>query len=104
MLLLKFNHPHPAKSWLSPYKCLCIAYGAKSHITPDSDSSELPDASCKCRVQEIVESPLYYARAGNDKLLIALSTIAAHQAKATIATEQAVDLLLDYVKPIHMTA
>jgi hypothetical protein len=33
----------------------------------------------------------------DNKLLVALSAIAARQAKATIATEQAVDLLLDYV-------
>ena len=33
----------------------------------------------------------------NNKLLVILSAIAAHQAKATVATEQAVDLLLNYV-------
>jgi hypothetical protein len=42
-------------------------------------------------------SLLYYARAVDNKLLVAISNIAAHQAKATIATEQAADLLLDYV-------
>jgi hypothetical protein len=67
------------------------------HITPDLDSSELLDASRKRGVQEIVGSLLYYARAVDNKLLVALSAIAAHQAKATDATEQAVDLLLDYV-------
>jgi hypothetical protein len=44
-----------------------------------------------------VESLLYYTRAVDNKLLVALSAIATRQAKATIATEQAVDLLLDYV-------
>jgi hypothetical protein len=58
---------------------------------------ELLDASCKYCIQEIGGSLLYYARAVNNKLLVALSTITAHQAKATITTEQAVDLLLDYV-------
>ncbi len=38
---------------------------------------------------------LYYARAVNNKLLVALSTIGAHQARATVATEQAVDLILN---------
>jgi hypothetical protein len=97
MLLLKFKHPHSAKPRLSPYKCLPIAYGAKSHITPDPDSLGLLDASRKCHVQEIVGSLLYYARAVNNKLLVALSAIAACQAKAIVATEQVVDLLLDYV-------
>ncbi len=97
-LLLKLKHPHPAKPWLSPYKCLPISHGAKSHITPDPDSSELLDASCKCRIQEIGGSLLYYMRVVNNKLLVALSTIATRQAKATVATEQAVDfLVLDYV-------
>jgi hypothetical protein len=96
-LLLKFKHPQPAKPRLSPYKCLPFSYGAKSHSTPDPDSSELLDASCKHCVQEIVGSLLYYARLVNNKLLVALSAIAARQAKANVATEQAVDLLLDYV-------
>jgi hypothetical protein len=48
-------------------------------------------------VQEIVGSLLYYPWAVNIKLLVALSAIADPQAKATIATEQAVDLLLNYV-------
>jgi hypothetical protein len=96
-LPLKFKHPQPAKPWLSPYKCLPISYSAKLHITPDPDSSVLLDASRKCHVQEIVGSLLYYARAVDNKLLVALSAIAAHQAKATVPTEQAVHLLLNYV-------
>jgi hypothetical protein len=96
-LLLKFKHTHPTKPWLSPYKCLPITYGSKSHITPDPDTLELLDASCKCHVQEFIGSLLYYARAVDEKLLVALSAISARQAKATIATEQAVDLLLEYV-------
>jgi hypothetical protein len=97
MLILKFKHAHPAKPRLSPYKRLLITYSAKSHITPDPDSSELLDASPKHNMQEIVGSLLYYARAVDTKLLVALSAIATHQVKATVATEQAVDLLLDYV-------
>ncbi len=76
---------------------LPIAYGAKSHITPNPDSLELLDASRKYRVQEMVGSLLYYTRTVNNKLLLALSAIAARQAKATVITEQAVGLLLDYV-------
>jgi hypothetical protein len=97
LLLLKYRHPQPTKLQLSPYKCLPIAYGAKSHITPDLDASELLDANRKCCVQEIVGSLLYYAQAVDNKLLVVLSVIAARQAKATVATEHAVNLLLDYV-------
>jgi hypothetical protein len=75
-LLLKYKHLHPAKSWLSPYICLPIAYGSKLHITPDPDASELLDANRKHCIQEIVGSLLYYAQAVNNKLLVALSAIA----------------------------
>jgi hypothetical protein len=44
-----------------------------------------------------VGSLIYYAQAIDNKLLVALSAIAAHQANATVATEQAVNLLLIYV-------
>jgi hypothetical protein len=59
--------------------------------------SSLLDDNRKCRIQEIVGALLYYARAVNNKLLVALSAISARQVKATIATEQAVHFLLDYV-------
>jgi hypothetical protein len=96
-LLLKYKYPHLTKPWLSPYKCLPTAYGSKSHITPDPDASELLNANCKHCVQEILGSLLYYAQVVNNKLLVALSAIAARQAKATIATKQVVNLLLDCV-------
>jgi hypothetical protein len=97
LLLLKYKHPHPTKPRLSPFKCLSIAYGSKLHITPNPDAVELLDANRKGCVQEIVGSLLYYAQAVTNKLLVALSVIAAHQAKATITTEQVVNLLLNYV-------
>jgi hypothetical protein len=96
-LLIKFKHPRPSKPRLSPYKCLPISHGAKSQRTPEADASELLDDHRKRPIQEIVGSLLYYARAVDNKLLVALSDIAARQAYATVATEQAVHLLLDYV-------
>jgi hypothetical protein len=96
-LLLKFKHPHPTKPRLSPYKCLPITYGSKSHIPPDPNSLEPLDASRKCRVQKIVGSFFWYTRVVDNKLLVALSAISACQAKASITTKQTVDLLLDYV-------
>jgi len=56
-----------------------------------------PNEHRKCRIQEIVSSLLYYARAVDSKLLVALSAIATRESYATVATEQAVHLLLGYV-------
>jgi hypothetical protein len=96
-LLIKFNHPTPPKRRLSPYACTPITYGAKSQFAPNEDTSELLDAPRKHRVQEIVGSLLYYARAVDNKLLVAISAISSQQAQATVVTEQAVHYLLDYV-------
>ena len=76
-LLLKFKHPRLLKPLLSPYACLPISYGAKSQLTPESDTSTLLDNKRKLRIQEIVGSLLYYARVVDNKLLVALSAIAA---------------------------
>ena len=76
-LLLKFKHPRPTKPRLLPYACLPISYGAKTQLTPEGDTSALLDDKRKHRIQEIVGSLLYYARAVDNKLLVALSAIAA---------------------------
>jgi hypothetical protein len=96
-LLLKFKHPCPLKPRLSPYTCLPISYGAKTQFSPEGDISALLDDAHKHRIQEIIGSLLYYARAVDNKRLVTLSTIAAKQSKATVATKQAVHLLLNYV-------
>jgi hypothetical protein len=79
------------------HKYLLIAYGAKSKLTPMANTSELLNVHCKRCIQEIVGLFLYYTRTVNNKLLVALSTIAACQSCATVATKQALHLLLDYV-------
>jgi hypothetical protein len=61
------------------------------------DTSEQLDIHQKHCIQEIVGLLLYYARVVGNKLLVALSAVAAHQSCATVATKQAVPLLLDYV-------
>jgi hypothetical protein len=96
-LLIKFKLPCPTKPRLSPYKCASIAYGVKTQLIPETDTSKLLDDNRKQGIQEIIGSLLYYAHAVDNKLLVALSAIAARQAKATVATEITVGLLLDYV-------
>ena len=74
-----------------------ISYGAKAQLTPEANASERLDKHLKRRIQEIVGLLLYYTRAADNKLLVALSAITACQSYDTVATEQAVHLLLNYV-------
>ena len=66
------------------------------YATEDEHSPPL-DAKGIRRVQGIVDSLLYIARAVNNKLLNGLSAIGAQHANVTEATSEAIDQLLDYV-------
>jgi hypothetical protein len=96
-LLITFKHLCPSKPQLLMHKCLPISYDAKPQLSPKMDTTELLNDDHKHCIQEMIRSLLYYGCALVNKLVIALSAISARQAQATIATEQAVELLLDYV-------
>lgn len=96
-LLIKYKHQRPKKPQHSPHAHPEIIYGAKEQHVPDDDSSPLLDDAGIKRVQGIVGSLLYYARAVDNKLLATLSAISSQQARATQNTAKAVNQLLDYV-------
>ena len=96
-VLLKYKHPKPLKPQHAPHAHRPIVYGAKEQLLPDEDTSPPLDANGVKRIQGIIGSLLYYARAVDNKLLATLSTISSHQAKATENTAKAVHQLLDYV-------
>eukprot|EP00804_Cyclotella_cryptica_P001892 CCRYP_007355-RA/>CCRYP_007355-RA protein AED:0.47 eAED:0.41 QI:0/-1/0/1/-1/0/1/0/271 len=96
-LLLKYNHPQPFKPKRTPHKHREIIYGAKEQFLPDKDTIPPLDAADIKRIQGIVGSLLYYARAVDNKLLVALSTISSHQTVANQNTATAVHQLLDCV-------
>jgi hypothetical protein len=96
-LLLTFNWPKPQKPQLSPFIAIPIAYSQKTQLTLEEDTSATLSPERLLCVQKIIGLLLYYARAVDNKLLVALNAIAAHQSKATICTEQLVHTLLDYV-------
>jgi len=63
---------------------------------PDPDTTTpLTAADCK-RVQEVIGVLLYYARAIDPTMLVALSTLASQQAAGTQATLHALTQLLNY--------
>ena len=72
-------------------------YGTKIQEATPEDSSELVSPEIKTQIQQIVGSLLYYARAVDNTLLVALNAIASQQAHATQQTLQKVHQLLDYV-------
>ncbi len=96
-LLLSLNWPMPKKPQLLPFTATPIAYGQKNQYTPDKDTLASLSPERIKRVQKIIGSLLYYAQAVDNMLLVALNAISARQAKATVHTEQLIDMLLNYV-------
>ena len=96
-LLARFEHPLPKKPQHSPHSAPPRNFGASAQQPVDHDSSPtLPPDRIK-RIQQIVGTIMYYARAVDLTTLVALSSIAAEQAQATENTEQHVHTLLDYL-------
>ena len=81
----------------SPYPAAPRKYGkAAQEPTPPDDSPPV-DEKTKTRVQQVVGTILYYARAVDLTLLPALSSLASEQAKATERTVENMEQMLDYL-------
>ena len=94
-LLLKWGHTIPSKPQHSPFRHAPIIYGAKQQFSNSPDASpKLDDTGIK-RVQAIVGALLYYFRAVDNKLLVALSELGSTQASATELTKTDLSQLLD---------
>ena len=94
--LFKFNHPTPSRPQHSPHRSNPIQYGAASQKPNPIDTTAQLDAAKTTRIQQITGTLLYYARAVDGTLLVALSAIASSQAKATQQTEKDILQILDY--------
>ena len=91
------GHPLSTKRQLSPHTHREIKYVAKEQYTHIKTPSPKLDAKCVLRIQAIVGALLFYGRAVDNKLLVALNTIGSQQAQATEATKDTVATLLYYV-------
>jgi hypothetical protein len=80
-----------------PYTPNPIVYGKDNQAPTPGDTSPLLDAAGNQRIQQIVGSFLYYARAVDPTILMALSTIAAQQSAPTEETLARVNQFLDYM-------
>jgi hypothetical protein len=75
-VLHRFQHPHSTHPQHAPYKVQPINYGAKVQFaTPADTTTPFTDAG-KLMLQEVIGCLLYYARAVDPTMLVALSTLA----------------------------
>jgi hypothetical protein len=94
--LNKFQHSAPNKPQHAPHAWAQPVYGQTIQEPIPIDTSPLLDTTAIKRLQQIVGTLLYYARAVDSSMLVALGTIAEEQTKGTNNTEAAAAQLLDY--------
>jgi hypothetical protein len=94
--LHEHQHPAPYRPEHAPHKWLKPTYGRAPQLATPEDTSEKLDAAGKKKVQEVVGSFGYYARAIDLTMLVALGTLASAQADPTKDTELALTQFLNY--------
>jgi hypothetical protein len=94
--LQRFQHPNPSRPQHAPHAWEQVQYGAKTQYAPLPDDSPLLDAADTKRVQEVLGTLLFYARAIDSTLLAAIGELASQQAHGTAATMKGLVHLLNY--------
>lgn len=94
--LQRFQHPTPDKPEDSPHEWTKPQYGVKTQMTKDPDTSPLLTKEGTTRLQQVIGTLLYYGRAVDSTMLVALGTLASQQSKGTDATMEALNKLLNY--------
>ena len=94
--LKRFNHRPPSKPCYSPHPAVPIQYGQKVQYAQPStqQSTALPENIKLC--QQVVGVFLYYARAVDCTMLLALNSISEAQTNPSQQTMNNVSQLLDY--------
>jgi hypothetical protein len=95
--LQEYGHIMPRKIQGCPYVSESKKIGTEAKASFPQDNTPKLDKKGIKRVQQIVGSNLYYAQAVNMTVLMALSTIAVNQTKATKRTMERSMQLLDYL-------
>jgi hypothetical protein len=96
-VLQKYKHRMPTKPQHCPYAAPPKKYRAKAqspllvNILPKLNPDKIKD------IQSVIGSILYYARAVDITVLMALSSIAIKQSKGTTSTMMKAKQLLDYL-------
>ena len=95
-MLHKYQYLPPKRAQHSPNLWNRLTYGATQQLTKAPDTIYPLELSEVKRIQKIVGTLLYYARAVDATMLVALGTISSKQANATQTTSICVNQLLDY--------
>jgi hypothetical protein len=94
--LARFQHPKPIKSQHSLHIWHKPIYGSKQQISADPDIGLTLTAAEVTKLQQIIGVILYFARAVDSTMLVALGTYASQQTEATSNTMKAATQLLHY--------
>ena len=94
-ILHKYSHT-PGKRQHAPHPYRAPVYGTKIQTATPEDETEQVDAPTKTRIQQIVGSLLYYSRAVDPTMLVALNALSSQQAHPTKNTVLQLNQLLDY--------
>jgi hypothetical protein len=94
--LQRFEHPPPTRPQHAPHAWTKPTYGAAIQYAPSIDTSPALDTADTKRVQEVLGTLLFYARAVDSTMLKAIGTISTQQAHGTQATMKAITQLLNY--------
>ena len=95
-LLAKFKYESKKKRY-SPYPVEPQKFGKASQEPIPEDTSPRVDEDKRRLVQQVVGSILYYGKGPDLTTLVALSSLASEQAKATGQTIDRMEWLLDYL-------
>jgi hypothetical protein len=95
-MLSKFQHDNPNHPQHTPYRYVTPVYGAKTQYATKDETPPLTAKQC-LTIQKVTGYVLYYARAVDPTVLMALNDIATEQTKATEKTQAATNQLLDYL-------
>ena len=94
--LHKFQHPDPKRAQYVPHQWTRPNYEATKQLATPLDTSPTILEERKRRIQKIIGTFLYYARAVDCTMLPVLNTLSEQQSSPTKNAEAAITNLLDY--------
>ena len=94
--LQRFEHTKPVRPQYAPHRWTKPQYGAKQQMVEPEDTSPALEKEQIKRLMEVIGTFLYYGRAVDNTMLVALGTLAQSQTKGTEATMKDLVHLLNY--------